>query len=178
MSFLVPILFLLCISCSEVNIRVCFGVCAIYKYLGGCSPDNSFQDILVRLGLMRLVVFCKAFVNVHELKLPINNKYLAFLLPVCQKPELLAKNKDFNRMSNVWESFQPCFSRPPLIIPTKYLRMCHYFGTGLNFKHPFVMSPVYLSKILSMSELAYWNSLLCELKMTTAISQSQRTDSS
>ena len=74
--------------------------------------------------------------------------------------------------------FSPMLFTLPPIIPTKYLRQCHYFGTGLNFKHLFVMSPVYLSKILSMSELAYWNSLLCELKMTTAISQSQRTDSS
>lgn len=39
-------------------------------------------------------------------------------------------------------------------------------------------SPVYLRRTLSMSVEAYWNSLLCELKMMTEISQSQSTLSS
>ena len=39
-------------------------------------------------------------------------------------------------------------------------------------------SPVYLRRTLSMSVLAYWKSLLLELKMITAISQSHSTLSS
>ena len=61
---------------------------SVCKYLGWISPDNGFQDILVRLWLVRLVVFCKTFVNIHEIEMlkQINNKYFPLLLPVCQKP--------------------------------------------------------------------------------------------
>ena len=47
----------------------------------------------------------------------------------------------------------------------------HLFKSKLNV-------PVYFRRILSMSVLAYWNSLLWALKMMTEISQSQRTLSS
>ena len=60
---------------------------SVCKYLDWISPDNGFQDILVRLWLVRLVVFCKTFVNIHEIEMlkQINNKYFPLLLPVCQE---------------------------------------------------------------------------------------------